>query len=492
MESHFLMRSPAFMMILLLLHWAVLATFPAAASEAAAQDVANAAPLVFDGKQLFLLRGVTSYPAQRRAEFVHAKITEAADDESVSVDELAIVDSADRTGIYAGKLLLINVFDVDAEFEGVDRRLLATAYLQSISDAIRDYRLDRSPAVLLENTGFALVATIAMVLLLWATTRLSNWLDAWAVRHVQRNLEHLAHRSHQLIRAAQVWRLVAGALRVLRFLVLLLLVYSYLNTVLGLYPWTRPAALVLFDLVLEPMKSLWLGFVGSIPDLSFLVVLGLVVRYVLVLTRAFFNGVASGSIKLENFDPEWSAPTYKIVRTMILAFAIVIAYPYIPGSDSAAFKGVSLFLGVILSLGSSSFIANVLAGLAMTYRGAFKEGDRIRIDDVVGRVESIKLMTTRILTAKNEIVVIPNLNILNINVVNFSVMAREKGVVLHTSVGVGYDAPWRQVEAMLLIAAARTQGLKADPAPFVLQQSLGDFAVNYELNVYCTDDSRIP
>jgi small-conductance mechanosensitive channel len=156
-----------------------------------------------------------------------------------------------------------------------------------------------------------------------------------------------------------------------------------------------------------------------------------------------------------------------------------------------AFKGISLFLGVIVSLGSSSFIANMMAGLSMTYRGAFKEGERIKIGDVVGTVDEIKLMITRIRTHKNEIVVIPNSNILNTNVVNYSMLARKHGLVLHTVVGIGYDAPWRQVEAMLVQAAARTEGLKTDPKPFVLQLSLGDFAVNYELNAYCDDETRM-
>jgi small-conductance mechanosensitive channel len=157
-----------------------------------------------------------------------------------------------------------------------------------------------------------------------------------------------------------------------------------------------------------------------------------------------------------------------------------------------AFKGVSVFAGVLLSLGSSSFIANSIAGLSMTYRAAFHEGDRIKVGDVVGTVEEIKLMVTKVRTPKNEQVIIPNSNILNDNVTNYSHMARRDGVILHTVVGIGYDTPWRQVEAMLLLAAERTAGLKQDPPPFVLQQGLGDFAVNYELNAYSDQEHRMP
>jgi small-conductance mechanosensitive channel len=213
---------------------------------------------------------------------------------------------------------------------------------------------------------------------------------------------------------------------------------------------------------------------------------------VLKLIHAFFRGVGRGRITIEGFDPDWATPTYKIVRVIVIAFALVIAYPYIPGSDSAAFKGVSVFAGLLLSLGSSSFIANSIAGLSMTYRAAFREGDRIKVGDVVGTVEEIKLMVTRVRTPKNEHVIIPNSNILNANVVNYSHMARKDGVILHTIVGIGYDTPWRQVEALLLLAAERTSGLKTEPPPFVLQQGLGDFAVNYELNAYCADEHKMP
>jgi small-conductance mechanosensitive channel len=240
-----------------------------------------------------------------------------------------------------------------------------------------------------------------------------------------------------------------------------------------------------------PLQSIGDGILESIPDLSFLVVLFFVVRYVLRLVRMFFEGVARSRIKLQNFEADWAMPTFKILRFLIIAFSVVVAYPYIPGSDSLAFKGVSLFLGVIFSLGSSSFIANVMAGLSMTYRGAFKEGQRIKIGDVVGTVVDIKLMVTRIRTHKNEIVIVPNSNILITNVVNYSNLARKEGLVLYTVVGIGYDTPWRQVEALLLMAASRTHGIKFEPKPFVLQLSLGDYAVNYELNAYCSDETRM-
>jgi small-conductance mechanosensitive channel len=456
------------------------------------QAIVDTAPVVIDGETLFNLRGVTSYPAARRAAETRDRIVALAHDDNFDVSTLSRQDLDDWSEIDARDEPIVRIFDGDAELEGVDRRVLAQVYQVKITQAIEDFRTDRSAPVLMQRLLYALGATAVMLVLLWGVRRLFRWLVKWSEENVQRGVEELASKAHQLIQAGPVWSIIATLLRLVRTAVYLLLAYFYLNTVLGLFPWTRPVAKILFKLVLDPLASLWLGFLDALPSLAFLVVLWFIVRYFLKLIRAFFRGVERGRIKLEGFDPDWASPTYKIVRVMVIAFALVIAYPYIPGSDSAAFKGVSVFAGVLLSLGSSSFIANSIAGLTMTYRAAFREGDRIKVGDVVGTVEEIKLMVTKVRTPKNEHVIVPNSNILNTNVINYSHMARKDGVILHTIVGIGYDTPWRQVEALLLLAAERTEGLKKDPSPFVLQQALGDYAVNYELNAYTETEHKMP
>ncbi len=492
--KHLLFRHTVFSCLLFSLMMTVSAGIQAqqADTSATVDDSVITAPVVVDGDTLFLLRGVSSFPAKKRAQEVRSRVIAVARDESFSPEDLTIKEEPDVSAIYAGETRLLVIFDKDAEIENIDRRLLVQVFKAKIAETIVQYRKDRSSTVLLTNTAYALGLTAAVFLLLWGIIRLFRWLHGWAERHVQKGVQDLASKSHQLINAGQVWALFASFLKTVKFLAVAVVGYFYLNTLLGLYPWTRPAAMVLFDLVLNPIESLWHGFLASLPKLAFLVILFLVVRYILKLTRTFFMGVARGRIKLQNFDNDWAIPTYKIVRLLIIAFSVVVAYPYIPGSDSLAFKGVSLFLGVIFSLGSSSFIANMMAGMAMTYRGAFKEGDLIRVGDVIGRAVEIKLMITRVNTVKNESIVIPNSNILNTNVVNYSVLAREQGLVVHTTVGIGYDVPWRQVEAMLLMAAERTAGLQKEPAPFVHQQSMGDFTVNYEINAFCKDLSRLP
>jgi small-conductance mechanosensitive channel len=274
---------------------------------------------------------------------------------------------------------------------------------------------------------------------------------------------------------------------VVRTLVILVLSFIYLQYVLSLLPWTRGASSRLLQYILDPLVTMGWGVVGVIPDVIFLVILFFLTRYLLKLINLFFAAVGRGEVVLAGFEREWADPTYKLLRVGIVALALVVAYPYIPGSSSDAFKGISIFIGIVFSLGSSSTIANVIAGYTMTYRRAFHIGDRVKIGDTVGDVTEMRLQVTHLRTIKNEEVIIPNSSILGNEVVNYSSLASRLGLILHTRVGIGYETPWRQVEAMLLIAAERTQGIMKDPKPFVRQLSLGDFAVTYEINVYCGD-----
>lgn len=485
-------RSSLYLLVLL----AGLVASATAAAQGQAQKTPspplNSAPVIIDGQRLFELRGVTAYPAEQRAAAIREAIVALAANERFDPAALSVREQDEQSEIVAGEQIVLRIFDVDAELENVPRPLLAEVYLRRIQQTIGEYREARSSPVLIRGAVYGLLASATLALLLWSAVRLFRWLLSWSQENVQRSVEELASKSHQLIPAGPIWSVITGLLRLVRTAVYLMLVYFYLNTVLGLFPWTRPVARILFQLVLDPLASLWTGFLDSLPSLAFLVVLWFVVRYLLRLIRTFFRAVERKRIALDGFDPDWAMPTYKIVRLAVIAFGVVIAYPYIPGSDSMAFKGVSVFAGVLLSLGSSSFIANSIAGLSMTYRAAFREGDRIRVGDVVGTVEEIKLMVTRVRTPKNECVIMPNSNILNTDVVNYSQMAKHEGLILYTEVGIGYDTPWRQVEAMLKLAAERTEGLLKDPPAFVLQKSLGDFAVIYELNVHTRDETQMP
>ena len=210
----------------------------------------------------------------------------------------------------------------------------------------------------------------------------------------------------------------------------------------------------------------------------------LVARFGLRMLRLYFGALERGTVSLPGFEREWSIATYKIVRVLVIGIVLVMAYPYLPGAGSEALQGLSVFAGLVLSLGASSSVSNVISGYITTFGKVLRVGDMIKVGEVTGTVSQIRLLTIRLRTIRNEEVTIPNGTLLNSNVINYSALSREHGLVLQTEVGIGYEVPWRQVHAMLLEATARTPGLMTEPAPFVLQRQLGDFAVVYQLNVY--------
>ena len=447
----------------------------------------STAPVEVDGRVLFRLRGAAALPAEVRVARVKERIEAVAADPAIRSDELRVVSSGEYTKIMAGEQAVLTLVDADARLMQVGLTVLADLTLHRIAQAIDEYREARRPERLLRDALFASGATAALAvfvaLLMWLMRRIDVQLE----RRFERRIKALEAQSFELVRAEQIRGAMRNALRAARTAALLAFAILYLHFVLSLFPWTRSYGTLLLGILVGPLRVMGRAVLANIPNLVFLTILFVVVRFALRLTRLFFEAVSRGSITLAGFDREWAAPTYRIARLAVIAFGVVIAYPYIPGSESAAFKGVSLFLGVVFSLGSSSVIANTIAGYSMTYRRAFKVGDRIKVGDTIGDVIEVRLQVTHLRSLKNEEVIIPNSVILNSQIENYSSLAEKQGLILHTTVGIGYETPWRQVEAMLQMAAARTPGLLTDPPPFVLQRRLGDFCVEYEINAYCRD-----
>ena len=450
------------------------------------------APVEIDGQALFRVRGSSSYPAEQRATAIRSRIEAVAEDGSFRSDGLRLEESGNTVMIMAGNEALMIVTDADARLEHLSRDYLANTHRARIRQAIDDYRRVRGNDALLKGGLYALGATVVLMLGIALLVLLGRWLDRVLSERVKGRIHTVGIQSFEIVRAEHIWGALHGMLHVLRIGAILVASYVYLHVVLALFPWTRGFANRLLGHVTGALGSMGKAFAVKIPDLLILVIIYYLFRFILRLLRHFFEAVEQQTVTLAGFDAEWALPTFKIARFAIVVFGVIVAYPYIPGSQSAAFKGISLFVGVVFSLGSSTAISNIVAGYMMTYRRVFKVGDRVKVGDVTGDVIAIRLQVTHILTLKNEEVTIPNSQILNGNVVNFSSMAGTRGLILYTTVGIGYETPWRQVEAMLLRAAERTPGLLREPCPFILLKGLGDFAVNYELNVYCAKPHETP
>jgi small-conductance mechanosensitive channel len=451
------------------------------------EKAASTAPVTIDGRLLFRVFGVTSFPAGKRAQAIADRIIALAEDRSESTDSLRLVEAEHSTDILAGDQLIMSVVNADARIEGGDnpRRLIAQVHLNRIKAAVADYRVERNPALLLHNAIIAADYTLLLAVTLFVIFFTVRWVARGIERRYQSAVKKIETGSFQLVSAASIWKLIHIAFRILSLLLALFLVLLDLHFVLSLFPWTRGVADNFRALALAPVFWILSELEATAPGLLVIALIVSAARYMLKVARGGFTAIKERRFRISGFDPDWSDPTYNIVRVLIIAFAVVVSYPYIPGSESPAFKGVTIFIGVLFSLGSSAFLANLIAGYTMTYRRAFHPGDRIKVGDLMGDVTAIGLMVTHLRSVKNEELVVPNSLILNSNLINYSSLAREHGLILHTTVGIGYETPWRQVEAMLLMAAERTPAVLREPPPYILQKSLEDFAVTYELNVYC-------
>jgi small-conductance mechanosensitive channel len=443
------------------------------------------APVIFEGKRLFNVIGISSYPAEERAGKILSRIKALADNHSLSTDSIKIIELEDRTNLTLNGQILMSIVEVDATHEGITREILAVLIKNKIKEAVDKYRIEREPKQLLINTVKAIVATVLLLLILFILVRLFRKFNLFIEAKLKARIEGLESKSSKLIQANQLWYALKGFISLIKVITILILFQIYLTYVLSLYPWTAPFAGKVVGFIVEPLSAFGLSVLAFLPDLGFLIIIILVTRYLLKIAKLFFSGISQGTISFLNFEKDWAIPTYRIIRVLIIIFSIVIAYPYIPGSDSDAFKGISVLLGLMISLGSSSVIGNMIAGYTLIYRRTFKVGDRVKIDEHIGTVVEMKMFVTRLRSLKNEEIVIPNSNIVGGTVINFSSLSKGKGLILHTTVGIGYETPWRQVEQMLLIAAEKTEGLLKNPPPFVLQKKLADFAVDYEINVYC-------
>ena len=460
------------------------------APEVKAPEKPAPAPVVLEGKTLLYFREpALGASPEERARYVGGRLGELVKNRAFRPDSIKVVDDDMASLIVAEGTVLLRVFDRDAAAEGTTRQALAERHVGAIRAAIEAHNVAFSFRSLLFGAIYAIVATAVLLAILFGYRYLFSRLYPRLRALRETRIRSVQIQSFEILHADRiVWLLVALA-RWFRILTTAVFVYAYLLFVLTLFPWTRGIAEAILGYILDPLRHFGAAIVASLPDLFVIAVVVFITRYFIKLARFFFDEVEKGRVVLPGFYTDWAGPTYKIVRFFILAFALTVAFPFIPGSKSEAFKGVSIFLGVLFSLGSTSTISNVMAGLSITYMRAFKVGDRVRIGDTVGDVIDQSLLVTHVRTIKNEDVTVPNSMVLSAHIVNYSARAREEGLILHTAVTIGYDAPWRTVHELLIEAARKTPCILVTPAPFVLQTALNDFYVTYELNAH-TDDPQ--
>lgn len=327
-------------------------------------------------------------------------------------------------------------------------------------------------------------ATLALILLLFVFKKGFAQLHTRLAASKGRFIRSIKIQTFELLNASRILAFLHWLLKFLRFVLILLALYIYFPLVLSFFPWTMGWSDKLLSYTITPFVTTINVFTGYIPNIFFIAAIIVVTRYLLKVIYFFFSEIAKGSLQFEGFYKEWAEPTYKLVRIIVIAFAFVMAFPYLPGSSSPAFQGVSVFLGLLLSFGSSSAIANIIAGIVLTYMRPFSTGDRVKISETIGDVLEKNLLVTRIRSIKHVEITIPNSMVLGSHIVNYSAAASREGLILNTTVTIGYDAPWKKVHQLLIEAAHRTPQIDTTRKSFVLQTALNDFYVSYELNVY--------
>jgi small-conductance mechanosensitive channel len=388
-----------------------------------------------------------------------------------------------------GDLIIMSVTDLDARAAGTTRHDLAQNYAQRIAAAIKNTREERSTRRRIQDTAEAFGCTVIFIALLWLMAKIFPRLYAKIESWQGTKIPSLRIQQFELMAAERMARMAVDFVRLARVALTLCLLYFYASLVLGFFPFTRGYARALLGWVFAPLKMIGTSLLAYLPELFFAAVILTVAYAVIKVIHVIFSEIGKGTIRFAKFYPEWAEPTFNILRLLILALTAVVVFPYLPGSSSPAFRGISIFVGVLFSLGSTSAVANVVSGVILTYMRAFHPGERVRIDDTVGDVIEKNLLITRLRTIKNEEVTISNASVLGSQIVNYSSMAQTQGLILHTSVTIGYNAPWRTVHALLIDAALGTEHILRDPAPFVWQTALNDFYVQYEINAY-TDNAN--
>ncbi|MGB0881495.1 MAG: mechanosensitive ion channel family protein [Vicingaceae bacterium] len=351
-----------------------------------------------------------------------------------------------------------------------------------------DFKFDNDHLI---NIALAAGAVLFLILVIYGINKVFNLIYKKIFGLAGDKIKGLSLKNYQFLTPEYTAKLIVGGFKILRLLILLIVFYFWLPLLFSIFPWTKDISDALIGYTIDPLKTLGTSFINYLPSLFFIVIVFIIVRYINKVIKFFAKEITNERLKIDGFYKEWAKPTSIIVKLIVYVFAIVLVFPYLPGSDSPAFQGVSIFMGVLLSLGSTGFVANAVGGLMIIYMRPFIIGDVVKIGDNVGTVISKGMLVTRLNTPKNEEISVPNKMVVEHQIVNYSSEEKGAGVFMHTTVTIGYDVEWRLVHQVMIEAATRTEDILEDPKPFVLQTALNDFSVAYELNAYSKNPARM-
>ncbi|MGB5710480.1 MAG: mechanosensitive ion channel domain-containing protein [Waterburya sp.] len=416
------------------------------------QDV----PVILDGETLFNVSSkIKDLPAKDRAEEVSRRIEEVAKNSAISIDSIKIVEFEGLNLIKAEDKLLFVVTKSDAKVANRPLDELAQSHLQKAKEAIAQYREERSTQRLVQNIlRWVFDTTVAIVLLILLRKifkRINRRIEVWRGTRIR----PLSIRAWQLLSVEQEANLILRLVKLIYWAIIAVISFLYLAAIFHYFPKTKIWGEAILSSFLKVLGIFGKSLLAYLPNLFSILLTIVVAYYIFRFCRLFFNAIETETLSLPGFDQDWARPTERLVVFLICALTLAIILPLLPGAQSPAFRGLSIFVGALFTLGGASAIANIVGGVVIIYTRAFRVGDRVQIADVQGDILEKTILSTRIRTPKNKIVTIPNANLITSNIENFTTAARDinEPMIVYTTITLGYDVPWRHVHQVLIDAA---------------------------------------
>ena len=442
------------------------------------------APVLLDGRTIFTIKAALGeFSPEQRAKDTSSTLEKIAQDYSVAIDSLRLDSIEGLQIIQAGDILIAGFGQADAKVANLTTAELAAQRLAEIKTAISDYRETRTQENLVKDLLKALVSTIAAVFAIYLLNRLLPSFFQRIKNWQQQRVNSINIQGLQFLSSSQINTTLATSFRIIRFFLILFILYLYIPFLLSCFPSTRALGIQLLDTFWSSVNLILGGLINYIPNVIIIAIIVFLAYYAIRFAKIFFIAIKRNRIQISGFYSEWAEPTSNIVQFLIVALAGILIFPYLPASDSPGFQGVSVFVGALITLGSTTVIGNFMSGIFLIYTRAFQLGDVIQANGQTGRVVEKTILSTRIMTPDNEVITIPNASLFVSDITNYSSVIRDKKepLVIKTTITLGYDVPWRKVYEVLTEAAKSTTGIVKDPKPFVWQTSLDDFYVSYVL-----------
>lgn len=445
-------------------------------------------PLIIAGDtllQLYAKRGGVS-PKERinRAERVILSLGKAL---TMRPDSLHIFESEYATDIMSNEQVILTLTDLDGLWQNTTRQELAEQYLPIINHKIFQIHAEYGLSTKIKGILFSLLIIFGQGILIFITYKLFRRFR-YFIYKMRVKLKPLSIKDYEFLDVHKQVRMLMFFSKIIRLFLIILQLMITIPILFSIFPETESLAYTFFMYFWNPLKDIMGLVIGYTPRLIKIIVIYLCFKYINKGLRYFANEIANGKLKITGFYDDWAYPTYYILRFLLYSFMFVMIWPLLPNSESAIFQGVSVFVGLVISLGSTTVIGNLMAGMVLTYMRSFKIGDEIKLNSgVAGTVIEKTPFVTRIKTPKNNIITIPNAAVMSAETVNYTMSAHKQGVIIHSDISIAYDIDRNYAEELLIGAALKSKGVLAHPRPFVLVTKLDDFYCYYQINAYTKD-----